>query len=176
MSTETILADIGFSREQKEYLQGYFQGLACSGMTPFVGHLPNGRITNMPEPGLVNHAAEAPAPAEEETGYGTPVSDLCEHEIWKLEQHGLDVWDKLIAHANENKFPDKPDTFRFRYHGLFYVAPAQKSFMLRCRIPAGEMTSHQLRGLADLAEQWGGRYADITTRANLQIREIAPRN
>jgi ferredoxin-nitrite reductase len=176
MSTETILADIGFSREQKEYLQGYFQGLACSGMTPFVGHLPNGRITNMPEPGLVNHAAEAPAPAEEETVYGTPVSDLCEHEIWKLEQHGLDVWDKLIAHANENKFPDKPDTFRFRYHGLFYVAPAQNSFMLRCRIPAGELTSIQLRGLADIAEEWGGGYADLTTRANFQIREIAPRN
>ena len=97
-------------------------------------------------------------------------------KLWKLEQHGLDVWDKLVAHANEDKFPDKEDTFRFRYHGLFYVAPAQKSFMLRCRIPAGEMTSMQLRGLADLAEEWGGGYADITTRANFQVREIAPRN
>ena len=57
MSTETILPDIGFSREQKEYLQGYFTGLACSGMIPFVGHLPDGRITNMPAPGLVNGAA-----------------------------------------------------------------------------------------------------------------------
>jgi ferredoxin-nitrite reductase len=175
MSTETILPDIGFSREQKEYLQGYFTGLACSGMIPFVGHLPDGRITNMPAPGLVNGAAEPAAPAEE-TVYGTPVSDLCEQELWKLEQHGLDVWDKLVAHADEDKFPNKPDTFRFRYHGLFYVAPAQKSFMLRCRIPAGEMTSMQLRGLADLAQEWGGGYADITTRANFQVREIAPRN
>src|SRR5271165_5491749 len=175
MSTETILPDVGFSREQKEYLQGYFTGLACSGLIPFVGHLPNGRITNVPAPGLVNSAAEPEASAEE-TVYGTPVSDLCEQEIWKLEQHGLDVWDKLVAHADNDKFPDKPDTFRFRYHGLFYVAPAQKSFMLRCRIPAGELTSIQLRGLADLAEEWGGRYADITTRANFQIREIAPRN
>ena len=77
---------------------------------------------------------------------------------------------------NEDKFPDKADTFRFRYHGLFYVAPAQNSFMLRCRIPAGELTSAQMRGLADIAEQWGGGYADITTRANIQIREIAPRH
>ena len=38
------------------------------------------------------------------------------------------------------------------------------------------MTSIQLRGLADLAEEWGGGYADITTRANFQVREIAPRN
>ena len=92
-------------------------------------------------------ASVAPA-AEEKTVYGTPVSDLCEQELWKLVQHGLDIWDKLLAHANEDKFPDKPDTFRFRYHGLFYVAPAQISFMLRCRIPAGELTSAQLRGLA----------------------------
>ena len=48
--------------------------------------------------------------------------------------------------------------------------------MLRCLIPAGEMTSMQLRGLADLAQEWGGGYADITTRANFQVREIAPRN
>ncbi len=175
MSLETSLPDMGFSREQKEYLQGYFAGLACSGIIPFAGHLHDGRITNIPVPGLVNDAAESAGQAEEAV-YGTPVSDLCDQEIWKLEQHGLDVWDKLIAHANEDKFPDKPDTFRFRYHGLFYVAPAQKSFMLRCRIPAGELTSSQLRGLADLAEEWGGGYADITTRANLQIREIAPRN
>jgi ferredoxin-nitrite reductase len=176
MNTETILPDVPFSREQKEYLQGFFAGLACNGMIPFVGHLPDGRITNVPEPGLINSAAELATPAEEKTVYGTPVSDLCEQELWKLEQHGLDAWDKLLAHANEDRFPDKPDTFRFRYHGLFHVAPAQKSFMLRCRIPAGELTSAQLRGLADIAEEWGGGYADITTRANFQIREIAPRN
>jgi len=176
MNTETILPDVPFSREQKEYLQGYFAGLACNGMIPFVGHLPDGRITNEPEPGLVNSAAELATSAEEKTVYGTSVSDLCEQELWKLEQHGLDAWDKLLEHANEDRFPDKPDTFRFRYHGLFYVAPAQKSFMLRCRIPAGELTSMQLRGLADIAQEWGGGYADITTRANFQIREIAARN
>src|ERR1700693_3559130 len=146
MSTETILPDVAFTREQKEYLQGYFTGLACAGRVPFVGHLPDGRITNVAAPGLVNGAAEAEAGAEEKV-HGTPVSDLCEQELWKLEQHGLDVWDKLVAHANEAKFPDKPDTFRFRYHGLFYVAPAQKSFMLRWRIPAGGRTSVQSRGL-----------------------------
>jgi len=125
MSTETIVPDVAFSREQKEYLQGYFAGLACSGMIPFVGHLPDGRITNLPAPGLANGSAEAEA-----TVYGTPVSDLCEQELWKLEQHGLDVWDKLLAHADEDKFPDKKETFRFRYHGLFYVAPTQNAFML----------------------------------------------
>jgi ferredoxin-nitrite reductase len=167
-----VLPDLGFTTEQKEYLQGYFAGLACR--TPFAGHLQDGRITNLPVPGIANRAAESEATAEEAV-HGTPLSELCQQELWKLEQHGLDIWDKLIAHAADDKFPDKADTFRFRYHGLFYVAPAQDSFMLRCRVPAGELTAAQLRGLAEIAEDWGGGYADITTRANIQIREIPPR-
>jgi ferredoxin-nitrite reductase len=171
--TNDVLPDLGFTAEQKEYLQGYFAGLACR--MPFAGHLQDGRITNLPVPGIVNRAAEPEATGERAV-YGTPVSALCEQELWKLEQHGLEVWDKLIAHAANDKFPDQADTFRFRYHGLFYVAPAQDSFMLRCRVPAGELTGAQLRGLAEIAEQWGGGYADITTRANIQIREIPPRH
>jgi hypothetical protein len=114
MSTETIVPDVAFSREQKEYLQGYFAGLACSGMIPFVGHLPDGRITNLPAPGLANGSAEAEA-----TVYGTPVSDLCEQELWKLEQHGLDVWDKLLAHADEDNFLIRRKRFGFVIMGCF---------------------------------------------------------
>lgn len=168
-----VLPDLGFTPEQKEYLQGFFAGLACR--LPFAGHLQDGRITNLPAPGIVNRAAE-PETSAGKAVYGTPVSELCQQELWKLEQHGLDIWDKLIAHAASDKFPDQADTFRFRYHGLFYVAPAQDSFMLRCRVPAGELTGAQLCGLAEIAEQWGGGYADITTRANIQIREIPPRH
>jgi ferredoxin-nitrite reductase len=101
MNIETALPDIEFNRQQKEYLQGFFAGLACSGMAPFVGHLPDGRMTNVPAPGLVNSAAD-PETSAGKTFYGTPVSDLCEQEHWKLEQHGLEVWDKLIAHADKD--------------------------------------------------------------------------
>ena len=175
MSTEAVFPDYAFNLQQKEYLQGLFAGIVSSGLKTFVGHLPDGRITNAPESGLENLAAERKTTSVQ-TVHGTPIEDLCEQEIWKLEQHGLDTWDKLVVHAEQDKFPGKADTFRFRYHGLFYVAPAQNAFMLRCRIPAGELTSAQMRGLADIAEEWGGGYADITTRANIQIREIAPRN
>ncbi len=137
-----------FTLEQKEYLAGF---LAGSGLN-------------------------APVGVAEPSVHGTPHADLCKQERWKTDEEPLDIWDKLVAHAETNKFPDEADTFRFRYHGLFYVAPAQNAFMLRCRIPAGEMTSAQLAGLAEIAEQWGGGYADITTRSNLQIREIPPQN
>ena len=172
MSSQVVTE--GFTDEQKEYLQGFFAGLSARKFAPFVGTLPDGLITASSAPGLKNEAAAAGS--SEQTVFGTPVSDLCEQEIWKLEQHGLDIWDKLLAHATENRFPDKADTFRFRYHGLFYVAPNQNSFMLRCRVPGGQLNGLQLRGLANIADDWGAGYADLTTRANIQIREIAPKH
>ncbi len=116
------------------------------------------------------------AEAAEETFHGASLSDLCREELWKYEQNPLDIWDKLLAHAEENRVPEAEDIFRFKFHGLFYVAPAQNSFMLRLRIPGGKLTTHQMCGLADIAEQWGTGRADITTRANLQIREFQPKD
>jgi ferredoxin-nitrite reductase len=171
---ESTQAGEAFTEEQKEYLQGFFAGVTARTVSPFVGQLTDGRLTAQPGLGIANLAA--PPVVEEKTVFGTAIADCCEQEIWKLEQHGLDVWDKLLAHAEQNKFPDKADTFRFRYHGLFYVAPAQDAFMLRCRVPGGQLSAEQLRGLSEIAEDWGNGYVDITTRANIQIREIAPKH
>ncbi len=85
------------------------------------------------------------------------------------------MWDDLVKHAAEDRFPKGEDVLAFKYHGLFYVAPAQDSYMCRLRMPGGILTAHQFRGVADVADQWGGGYADVTTRANLQIREIGRR-
>src|SRR4029077_9033336 len=76
------------------------------------------------------------------------------------------------ANAASGRFPKGLDVFRHKFHGLFYVAPNQDAFMLRLRLPGGILSSHQARGLADIAERFGGGTLDITTRANLQIREI----
>ena len=168
----SVPADAGFSVEQKEYLAGLMAGIAQRQIYPYVGVVAaTGAITADPTHGGVNQAAQ-----QEETVHGTPLSEVCKQELWKHELHGLDAWDRLLAHAQENKFPDEADTFRFRFHGLFYVSPAQNSFMLRCRIPAGELSAQQLRGLAEIAESWGNGKSAITTRSNLQIREIAPKN
>ena len=154
-----------FTSEQKEYLAGFFAGVAARGWAPFVGVTPDGQFTNDPAQitcGALGTARPTNAPTEvgravlsapaEPTVFGTPRSELCKQELWKLDENPLDIWDKLIAHAEQDKFPDDADTFRFRYHGLFYVAPAQNALMLRCRIPAGELTAAQMRGLADIAD------------------------
>ena len=145
-----------FNAGQKEYLAGFMAGAMQAGFVPFVGHTAAGTITSDPAPGLPNAAAST-EPAEPNV-YGTPVSELSKPELWKLEQNGLDIWDRLLAHAESDQLPDEQNTFYFRYHGMFYVGPAQESLMLRMRIPAGELTAVQMDGLADVAEDWGGGY------------------
>jgi ferredoxin-nitrite reductase len=169
MSTQSAIpTELGgkepFTLEQKQYLEGFFSGVQHR--VPFVGQTANGLITADAGSGVANQAEF----------HGTPVEDLCREEVWKYELNPLDVWDQLLAHANEDKAPEPEWLYRFKFHGLFYVAPAQDSFMLRLRVPGARMTSAQMRGLAEMAEEWGSGRCDVTTRANLQIREFAPRN
>lgn len=165
-TTETA----AFTPEQKQYLEGFFAAITAK--APFVGHTTSGQITASPAQAPTNLAT----PPTEDTIFGTPLSEVTKPERWKYDENPLDIWEKLVAHAEADKFPDEADTFRFKFHGLFHVAPTQNSFMLRLRLPAGEITAVQLRGLADLAADLGGGYAHITTRANLQIREFKPRD
>ncbi|HEU5077568.1 MAG TPA: NirA family protein [Opitutaceae bacterium] len=159
-----------FTPEQKQYLEGFLAALAAQ--APFVGVNGQGQLTATPPAAAATNLAAAPT---EDTVFGTPLSELCKPERWKYDENPLDIWDKLVAHAEADKFPDEADTFRFKFHGLFYVAPTQDSFMLRLRVPAGELNAEQMRGLAEIAE-WGGGYAHITTRANIQVRELRPRD
>ena len=48
--------------------------------------------------------------------------------------------------------------------------------MCRLRMPNGILKHWQFAGLADLAEVYGGGFSHVTTRANLQIREVLPKN
>lgn len=151
----------GFSEEQKSYLEGLFAGMAQRTQYPFIDS---------------QKGSSNPDEAGEPLVFGTPLSDLNKQEIWKHELHGLDAWDRLLDHVDKRIKPDDADNFRFRYHGLFYVAPAQDSFMLRCRIPAGELEAWQLRGLAEISHRWANGLLAITTRSNIQMREIETEN
>ena len=48
--------------------------------------------------------------------------------------------------------------------------------MCRLRIPNGILNAGNSAGVGDLAERYGGGYAHVTTRANLQMREVEPKN
>jgi ferredoxin-nitrite reductase len=172
MSVGTVVNSGEFTAEQKQYLQGFFAAVAQRSVVPFVGHTNDGLISADSTSNLANHAAAESEP----TWFGTPVSDLAREERWKHEQDPFAIWDRVLQYSNQNQPPSEDDRFRMKYLGLFHVAPAQDSFMLRLKLPGGVISSHQLRGLAQLAEDCGSGGADLTTRSNLQIRELQPRD
>ncbi len=99
---------------------------------------------------------------------------LSAEEKAKRDEHPFDAYARFKSESAKGQFPKGIDNFRWRFHGLFYVAPTQNSYMCRLRIPNGILSHWQFAGVADLAERYGGGYAHVTTRANLQIRDMMP--
>ena len=50
--------------------------------------------------------------------------------------------------GERNEYPKPPDNFRWRFFGLFYVAPNQNSYMCRLRTPNGILKAAQFAGVA----------------------------
>ena len=171
-----------FSDEQKQYLSGFAFGAdvarAVSGLPVLSG-----------SGGSASSSIELAASGATVDGKAIPVGPesialqaqaettaagkkLCKEELAKQEKNPLDMWDEVIARSNAGEFPKGTDVFLQKFHGLFHVAPAQNSYMMRLRIPGGISQAWQARGLADLADRSAGPYLDVTTRANLQFREI----
>ena len=170
MKLETLSVD--FNDEQKRYLEGFAAGLQV---------LRSGRgLGGAPAKTNAGSNAEPTGPEAAHIRAQDKVvaagKKLADQEKFKREEHPFDAYPRLKQQALDNAPPSPADNFRWRYFGLFYVAPAQDSYMCRLRMPNGILKHWQLTGLADLAESYGGGYSHVTTRANLQIREILPKN
>ncbi len=154
-----------FSAEQKRYLEGFVAGAAA---TRVVGSAATPEISSPAGPDAPHLKAQ-----DLQTKAG---GKLVDQEKWKRDEHPFDAYSRLTQEAATGKLPGPADNFRWRYFGLFNVSPAQDSFMLRMRIPNGILKAHQFAGCGELAERFGGGYLHVTTRANLQMREIRPEN
>ncbi len=135
--------------EQKNYLDGFFAGARSRGVSFSEGASASRTTTS---------------------------EDLIFEERVKRELHPLDAYSDLLEHAAANKAPDRESTFRFKWNGLFFLSPNKESFMARLRIPGGQLRSFQLREIAHVAQQLTTGYVQITTRANLQLRLIEPKD
>jgi len=138
--------------EQKTYLNGFFNGMASKGVTfgDVAGMLaPSGKADDTP---------------------------LIFEERIKKEEHPLESYYRLAENALTNKAPDKEEIFRFKWNGLFYLNPVKDSFMARLRIPGGQLKSFQLREIAAIAKELTTGLAQLTTRANFQLRLIQPKD
>jgi ferredoxin-nitrite reductase len=140
------------SPEQKNYLTGFFAGIAARGE----------RFSDV----------EAPPAVDTKVAH----EDLIFEERVKKELHPLDAYSLLLDHAAVNKAPEKEEIFRFKWNGLFFLTPIKEAFMARLRIPGGLLRTFQLREFARIAQELTTGYVQITTRANLQMRLIQPKD
>src|SRR5262249_39839016 len=62
------------------------------------------------------------------------------------------------------------DKARFKWHGLFFRKQTPGHFMLRVRMSCGFATAQQFRVIADLSDQYGKGFCDLTTRQQVQMR------
>src|SRR6201996_265994 len=168
MKRENISVD--FTDEQKRYLEGFAAGVQIMRGGRSLGGGAADTKTSAEPTG--RDAAHIKA-QDKVVASGKKLAD---QEKFKRDEHPFDAYPRLKQQALDNAPPVPADNFRWRYFGLFYVAPAQDSYMCRLRMPNGILKHWQLAGLADLAESCGGGYSHVTTRANIQIREIAPKN
>jgi ferredoxin-nitrite reductase len=168
-SGETTSGD--FEPEQKRYLEGFVAGLQIAKTAKGIAAPAANASTASTE--VIGPEAAARKAQDQVVATGGKLSDP---EKFKRDEHPFDTYERLKAHAARNEYPKPADNFRWRYFGLFYVAPNQNSYMCRLRLPNGILKAAQFAGLADLAERYGGGYAHVTTRANIQIREIEAKN
>ncbi len=111
-----------FSPEQKRYLEGFVAGVqiakaakSVAGATPAAGAP---AAVAAPEP--AGPDAAGLAAQNRVLASGRKLSDP---EKFKREQHPFDTYERLKAHAAKGEYPKPPDNFRWRFFGLFYVAP-----------------------------------------------------
>ena len=159
------MSDRDFSDEQKRYLEGFVFGLEASRKASDLKPPASGEPSLATGPDAAHLAAMARFEAD-----GRKLSN---EEKAKRAEHPFDAYARLKYESAKGAYPRGVDNFRWRFHGLFYVAPAQNAYMCRLRLPNGVMTHWQLDGVARIAERYAKGYAQVTTRANLQLREIA---
>jgi len=133
------------SSEQVQYLEGFFAGIKDRGL--------------------------AFGDAEPSAGPRAKPERLTPEEAIKRGKPPLDALSDLRAKARTGEAPTKEDVFRFKWNGLFWLAPVHEGYMCRLRLPGGRITAAQFRELASIADELASGYLQLTTRSNVQVRD-----
>ena len=105
-----------FTPDQKRYLEGFVSGLSAARVAKVGGGGNAGNLGEPTGPDAIHIKAQ-----DRTIAAGGKLAD---QEKIKRELHPFDAYPKLREQAQKNEAPKPADNFRWRYFGLFYVAPA----------------------------------------------------
>jgi nitrite reductase (NADH) large subunit len=93
-------------------------------------------------------------------------------ELIKEEKDGFDSLPDIMRLAERGNWEEmtEAEKQRAKWHGLFFRQPTPGNFMLRIRHEAGKVTATQFRVIAELSDQYGKGFCDLTTRQQVQMR------
>ena len=162
---------VDFSDEQKRYLEGFTTGLQISRVGRGLGSAGAG-------PGKANAEPSGPDAAHFNAQDKVVASGkkLVDQEKFKRDEHPFDAYPRLKQQALDNAPPTPRIISAGAITACFTSRRRRISYMSRLRIPNGILKHWQFAGMADLAERLCGPYSHVTTRANLQVREIPPKH
>src|ERR1019366_300884 len=93
-----------------------------------------------------------------------PMNDV---ESAKSEKDGLDILADIHRYAKtgfDSITPD--DIILLRWYGIYQQRPNVGHFMLRVKVPGGQLDGPQLKAIGEIARDFGRGITDITTRQN----------
>lgn len=102
----------------------------------------------------------------------TAAKTLNKVELIKQEKDGLDALPDILQLAEANRWAEmtEADKQRAKWYGLFFRQPTPGHFMMRLRMNAGRANSRQFRVIADISDECGKGFCDLTTRQQIQLR------
>ncbi len=103
---------------------------------------------------------------------GAKSDEINKIEIMKREKDGLDSLPDILRLSVHNNWGEmtEDDKQRAKWHGLFFRKPTPGNFMLRIRLEAGRTNARQFRVIADMSDEYGKGFCDLTTRQQIQMR------
>jgi ferredoxin-nitrite reductase len=107
--------------------------------------------------------------------------EVTPQEKLKLEKDGLDVVHDIYRYAKQGFSAIIEEDFdRLKWYGVYRQKPKDSGyFMMRTKIPGGQLTGTQAILLSELADEFAHGFCDITTRQTIQyhwlrIEDVPP--
>jgi precorrin-3B synthase len=99
-------------------------------------------------------------------------------EQLKTAQDGLEAVAHIYRYAESRDYRITLEhEALFKWYGVYTQRPADDGyFMVRIRIPGGQLTSSQVLAIAELSRAYGRGLADITVRQNIQLHWVRIQN
>ncbi len=94
-------------------------------------------------------------------------------ERLKHEKHPMDILQELpdMIRKGYEAIPEE-DIVRLNWWGLTHDKPKVGTFMVRIKVPGGQITPAQFRAIGEIAVRYGRNYAELTTRQGVQLHWV----